>query len=270
MYATQFGRPHPCPSRALQPLPTPTDPLPSYFDCLRALFCFLSLWLLLSAPSMAVEPIPFLSPERGGPRNFVTTTRCELRDSPSQDGSSQLMLPAGTPLDNLGCQQLEDGIWCDLQPLGGGPRGYLPSNLLRPARSPNGVIATGVDDSALRAGRGEYDGRGRLPCRRKNQDRLALCAYGIARAGGGYATLVVAPPGPRAGEITPPGVCTDVSCLQPREHRVIYFRLGQAIGTGGSEAGGWPTFSVRRQVEDLLIQIDDERYLVADRLLYRQ
>ena len=64
----------------------------------------------------------------------------------------------GTIFDNLGCQRVDTQVWCDVQKLGGGPRGYLPAGILKPAVSPDGSVAEGPQDSALRAGRGDFDG----------------------------------------------------------------------------------------------------------------
>jgi len=45
---------------------------------------------------------------------------------------------AGTILDNLRCQHKEGRIWFGVQQLGGGPRGYVAAEFLKPA-GPTGV-----------------------------------------------------------------------------------------------------------------------------------
>ena len=64
---------------------------------------------------------------------------------------------SGTLLDNLGCKRVREDAWCDVQPLGGGPRGYVAARYLRPAVAPHGAVVSGPDDSALRAGQGQFD-----------------------------------------------------------------------------------------------------------------
>ncbi len=49
----------------------------------------------------------------------------------------------GTVLDNLGCLEAEGRVWCDVQELGGGPRGYVAAEFLTPAISPDGSRAGG-------------------------------------------------------------------------------------------------------------------------------
>ena len=91
----------------------------------------------------------------------------------------------------LGCRLAEGRIWCDVQKLGGGSRGYVAQMYLKPAVSPDGSVATGPDDSALRAGQGKFDATGQIPCRQYAGQPMMQCEFGVARAGGGYATVVI-------------------------------------------------------------------------------
>ncbi len=107
------------------------------------------------------------APEDGGPRNWEVTGvsgALNLREQPTTAAKIITTYPPGTILDNLGCQSAEGRIWCDVQQLGGGPRGYVAAEFLNPAVSSDGSVATGPDDSALRAGQGKFDATGNVPC----------------------------------------------------------------------------------------------------------
>ena len=192
----------------------------------------------------AQESVPG-APEDGGPRNWEVTGsgEAELREEASAQAKSLARLAPGTILDNLGCQRAEGRAWCDVQPLGGGPRGFVLAERLKGAVSPDGSVSTGPDDSALRAGEGRFDATGQIPCAQHKGQPMGQCAFGVARAGGGYATVVVTRP--------------DGST------RPIYFRRGVAIGAGtaGREPG---EFSARREADLTFVRLDDERYEIPD------
>lgn len=188
------------------------------------------------------------SPEDGGPRNWVVIKASKpipLRESASAKSKAVGRLRAGTILDNLGCQQAQQSVWCDVQPLGGGPRGYVPFKHLKPAVSPDGSVATGPDDSALRAGEKKFDATGSVPCAEYAGQPMTPCDFGVARAGGGYATVVVVK---RASQKT----------------RAIYFRMGKPIGADTSQADGYPKFSARKESDLNFISIGTERYEIPD------
>ena len=151
--------------------------------------------------------------------------------------------PPGTILDNLGCQRADGRVWCDVQQLGGGPRGYVPVEFVKPAVSPDGSVATGPDDSALRAGQGKFDATGNVPCAQFIGQPMTRCEFGVARAGGGYATLVIKKPDSRT--------------------RAIFFRMGKPIGADISEADPGE-FSATREGDLNFIRIGNERYEIPD------
>lgn len=172
------------------------------------------------------------------------STALLMREQPSAVARVVARLADGTVLDNLGCRMAQGRAWCDVQPLGGGPRGYVAAEFLNPAVAPDGRVATGPDDSALRAGQGRFDASGQVPCVRHAGQPTRPCDFGVARAGGGYATVVVTPPD------GPP--------------RTIYFRMGRPIGASSSEAGGEGPFRATKQDDLNLIRIGDERYEIPD------
>jgi len=186
------------------------------------------------------------APEDGGPRNWevVGVSRAlNLREQPSTKARVVARYAAGTVLDNLGCRRAEGRAWCDVQQLGGGPRGYVSAAFLKPAVSPDGSVATGPDDSALRAGQGSFDVTGKIPCALSVGQPMSQCGFGAARAGGGYATVVIKKPDGRT--------------------RAIYFRMGVPIGADTSEADPGE-FRATREGDLNVIRVGDERYEIPD------
>lgn len=187
------------------------------------------------------------APEDGGPRNWKVsgvTGALNLREQPSTRANVVARYAPGTILDNLGCRRVQDRIWCDVQRLGGGARGYVAAEFLTPAVSPDGSVATGPDDSAARAGQGRFDATGNIPCAQSAGQPMGQCEFGVARAGGGYATVVIKKPDGRT--------------------RAIFFRMGRPIGADTSQADGYPEFRAARESDLHLIRIGNERYEIPD------
>ncbi len=198
------------------------------------------------AASSAIADVP-AAPDDGGPRNWVVAGDARwlnLREGPSTTAPILDHFARGTVLDNLGCLEGEGRVWCDVQPLGGGPRGWVAAAYLEPAVAPDGAAATGPDDSALRAGRGEFDANGKIPCAQFLGQPMSQCEFGVARAGGGYATVVVTRPDGRT--------------------RALFFRMNRAIGADTSEADGYPEFKATREGDLHVIRVGHERYEVPD------
>jgi heat shock protein HslJ len=134
--------------------------------------------------TVAAAAVP-AAPENGGPRNLEVIRTLNLREQPGTSARILATYRAGTILDNLGCQRVQGRPWCDVQQLGGGPRGYVAAEYLRPAISPVGSAAVGPYDSALRAGQGQFDATGPLPCAFAPGQPMGQCEFGVARTGGG-------------------------------------------------------------------------------------
>lgn len=196
-----------------------------------------------------VDPSPGVpaSPDDGGPLDFVVSgvdRWLNLREGPSTSAPIVTHLARGTVLDNLGCRESEGRGWCDVQPLGGGPRGWAAADYLDPAVAPHGAVVFGPDDSALRAGRGEFDATGTIPCAQALGQPMTECPFGVARTGGGYATVVVTRP-------------DDTT-------RALFFRMNRAIGADTSQADGTHDFSASRYDDWHLIRVGPERYEIPD------
>lgn len=198
-------------------------------------------------PSIAGVPA---APEDGGPRNWEITEisgKLNLRELPSTTARIVAAYAPGTLLDNMGCGRTEGRIWCYVKQLGGGPRGYVAAEFLTPALSPDGTAATGPDDSALRARQGRFDTTGKIPCAPSHGQPMTQCEFGIARAGSGYATIVVTKPDGRS--------------------HAIYFRIGKPIGVNTSRAGRNSKFRAIRENGQYMIRIGRERYDIPDAIV---
>ncbi len=100
------------------------------------------------------------------------------------------------------------------------------------------------DGPELRAGRGEFDANGIIPCAQFVGQPMTECPFGVARAGGGYTTVVLTKPDGATG--------------------TLFFRMNRAIGADTSEADGYPGLRADR-VDDLhLTRIGSERYAIPD------
>lgn len=190
------------------------------------------------------------APEDGGPRNWEVTgvsRAVNLREGPSTKAAISGSFRPGTILDNLGCQRPDNRVWCDVQRFGGGPRGFVSVEFLRPAVSPDGSVATGPDDSALRAGQGKFDATGKIPCTQAAGQPMSECEFGVARAGGGYATVVIKrPTGPS---------------------RTIFFRMGKPVGADTSQADGYPELRATKESDLHIIRIGNEGYAIPDAVI---
>jgi hypothetical protein len=115
---------------------------------------------------------------------------------------------------------------------------------VRPATPAGRNQATGPDDSALRAGLEQFEPTGSIVCAQFAGQPMMQCEFGVARAGGGYATLVVRRP--------------------DGSSRAIYFRMGIPVGADTSQADGYPEFRASRENDLHLVRVGDERYEIAD------
>jgi len=137
-------------------------------------------------------------------------------------------LPRGSTCD-LGSLRRERG-WSDL--------------FIKPAVGPDGAVPMGTDDSALRAGQGDFDANGTVKCAQAAGQPMTDCAFGVARASGGYATVVVTRPDGRT--------------------RAIFFQLGIAVGADTSQADGYPEFAATRNDDITIVSVGTERYEIFD------
>lgn len=199
-------------------------------------------------PDGAGESI-YVAPEDGGPRQWeVAVETLNMRERPSTRSAVVETLGMDTVLSNLGCAESEGRIWCDVQPAQGGARGYVAADFLAPRVDPSGGVAMGEDDSAMRAGQRDFDATGSIPCARSAGQPTGSCEFGVARAGGGWATVVVTfPDGFR---------------------RALFFAAGDFAGADASEAGGGFDTESGKEADLYLIRVDDERYEIPQAVVF--
>ena len=206
----------------------------------------LSLSLMADAGNYIFDPIPpKKSVEEGGPRVWQVagaSSGLDLRSEASPSAEIAGRFANGDRLDNLGCEMASGRLWCYVQKFGGGPVGYVAAEFLTPAIAPDGSMPAGPDNSALRAGESDFDATGKVRCGEQ------WCDFGVARAGGGFATLVVT----RADG----------------QKRALFFRMGVATGADTAEAEGKRPFSVTRQDDNSLIRVGPERYTIPDAAIF--
>ncbi len=200
----------------------------------------------LAAPVVGAEKAPAASPEDGGPRYWQVVELSgglNLREQPTSRALVLTRFTSGRVLDNLGCLWAEGRIWCNVQELGGVPRGYVAADYLKPAVAPDGTVATGADTSAARAGQGRFDATGMLSCALLPSQPIGHCGFGVARSGGGDTTVLLKKPDSRT--------------------RAIFFRFGNPVGADTSKADPGQ-FSATRQGAMNFIRVGNERYEIPD------
>jgi heat shock protein HslJ len=200
------------------------------------------VWEPVDAGETSSSSVP-VAPEEGGARAWIVpdgSGGLELRERAAADATVRARHPAGTVLDNLGCEEAAGEAWCYVQELGGGAVGYVPASRVEPAVSPDGSVATGDDDSAERAGRGDFDATGSVPCAMTAGQPMAECDFAVARAGGGYATVVV-------------------QRLDGGE-RIVYFRMGRPVGISSSEADPAGELQASEEGDLHFVRVGQERY----------
>lgn len=207
------------------------------------LFCLATLTLTGAAGAQS-GGVP-ASPDDGGNRYWEVQSSLNLRERPSTSAAIVGSYAAGSILNNLGCEAAGGRAWCYVQQLGGGPVGYVAADYIEPAVSPHGAVVRGPDDSALRAGQGDFDATGSVPCATESgQPMSQRCEFGVARAGGGDATVVVTKP--------------------DGKKRAIFFQFGRAMSADMSEADYSGEFRVERDSDLNLIRVGKERYEIPD------
>ena len=118
--------------------------------------------------------------------------------------------------------------------------------------APSGKTADGAARSVAspeeRAGQGRFDATGNLPCAQAKGQPMGQCAFGVARAGGGTAAVVVTQPDGRK--------------------RMIYFDKGRATGADLSQADGSVEFRATKEADLYKIQAGNERYEIPEAVVF--
>lgn len=163
-----------------------------------------------------------------------------MHASPARDSAVAGMLADGAILANLGCAPNDGLVWCKVRPLQDRSRGYVAADFLQPARGPDGSVPMGTDDSAVRAGRGDFDASGSLACAQNRAEPMGRCTFGVARSSGGDATIVVT--------------------FSNGFRRLLFFAHGRFISGNATMSGNGFDTDWRREGERHIIRVDDQRY----------
>jgi len=107
---------------------------------------------------------------------------------------------------------------------------------------------TGDANSATRAGKGDFDATGQIPCAQYAGQPMGQCDFGVSREGNGTATVVVTKP--------------------DGQTRAIFFIGGKANSADTSQADGYGEFSVQRESDLNFIRVGNERYEIPDAVIY--
>lgn len=102
--------------------------------------------------------------------------------------------------------------------------------------------------ATTRAGQGDFDAKGQIPCAQHKGQPMGQCQFGVARAGGGTATVVV----------TKPDGGT----------RALFFVDGKFNSADTSQADGYPAYSATRESDLNMIRVGDERYEIPDAAIF--
>jgi hypothetical protein len=120
-------------------------------------------------------------------------------------------------------------------------------------KAPDGAAAgappAGREPSSARAGRGQFDATGPVGCAERPGQPMSQCQMGVARDGGGSATVVVTRPDGRK--------------------RAIFFDKGKAVSADLSQADGNMNFRATKNAAGIyLIHAGDERYEIAESVVF--
>jgi len=107
---------------------------------------------------------------------------------------------------------------------------------------------TSGESSSLRAGQGRFDATGKIPCAQAKGQPMGQCDFGVAREGGGTATVAVTRPDGRK--------------------RFLSFDKGKAVGADLSQADGNMTFRATKESDLYRIQAGDERYEIPEAVIF--
>ncbi len=105
------------------------------------------------------------------------------------------------------------------------------------------------EPSAVRAGQGRFDATGPVACAERKGQPMGQCQMGVARDGGGTATVVVTRPDGRK--------------------RAIFFEKGKAVSADLSQADGNMSFKATKNAAGMyLIDAGDERYEFPESVVF--
>jgi hypothetical protein len=140
-------------------------------------------------------------------------------------------------LRNHGCRESDGRRWCEVERVEGNTtRGWAAADDLKEA------------GAALRAGQGIFDAGGWIDCTTVRGEPMSQCGFGVARDGGGAATVVVTRPDGR--------------------HRTLFFEDGDFLNADTSQADGYPNTAATKQGDRFEVRVGEERYEIFDAVIF--
>jgi hypothetical protein len=106
----------------------------------------------------------------------------------------------------------------------------------------------GENSASARAGRSDFDATGQIPCAQAAGQPMVQCDFGVARAGGGNATVLVTLPDGRK--------------------RALFFEQADLLSADVSEADGSGEIAATKEADLNTIRVGDERYEIPDAVLF--
>ncbi len=116
------------------------------------------------------------------------------------------------------------------------------------AAEPAKAGETEKPSAAERAGLGDFDATGKVPCAAAAGQPLGQCDMGVARDGGGTATVIVTTPDGRK--------------------RALFFEGGKFLSADISQADGDITASATKEGDLFKIQVGEERYEIPEVVIF--
>ena len=116
------------------------------------------------------------------------------------------------------------------------------------AAAPSSTEDDKMVEAAGRAGEGKFNATGKIPCAKDKGQPMGQCNFGVARAGGGTAAVVV-------------------TRLDGRK-RLIYFKAGKAVGADLSQADGNMEFKASKEADLFMIRAGNERYEIPEAVIF--
>lgn len=117
-----------------------------------------------------------------------------------------------------------------------------------PAGAGKGGAAGAVGDPVERAAKGKFNATGAVPCAQRRGQPMGQCPFGVARAGGGTAAVVVT--------------------HADGHKRMILFDKGKATGADLSQADGNTVFRAIVEAGLYRIEAGDERYEFPEAVIF--
>ncbi|MCM8597019.1 hypothetical protein [Accumulibacter sp.] len=112
----------------------------------------------------------------------------------------------------------------------------------------HGAAPAGKASHAERAGQGQFDASGNIPCAESRGQPMGQCRFQVARESGGSASVKVTLPSGRT--------------------RFIFFEKGRAVSADLSQADGDMSFKATKEADLFMIRAGQERYEIPEAVVF--